>query len=220
MAIVNELGMEQLCAVMGSEASIVSLAACHLLQVMFEALTEGMKKEIRGKDEAILPGEFGHSLCLYLGIAACHQYSNCLLCVSAVLTLLLTIIDGESCTEPSKELRSMLRHLLEMMPASNVSGPGRDGAINLLVKQVPCKSLKNPDNSLTLWTIDHGVKPCRPCACSSIICFQMRFVTAISYISVVFCRTEEDSGGGWYSSRALRRTTSYRQLPHELFSLA
>lgn len=58
MAIVNELGMEQLCAVMGSGASSVSLAACHLLQVMFEALTEGMKREIRGKDEAILPGEF------------------------------------------------------------------------------------------------------------------------------------------------------------------
>uniref|UniRef100_A0A7N6A3T3 UNC-45/Cro1/She4 central domain-containing protein n=1 Tax=Anabas testudineus TaxID=64144 RepID=A0A7N6A3T3_ANATE len=57
MAIVNELGMEQLCAVMGSGASTVSLAACHLLQVMFEALTEGMKREIRGKDEAILPGE-------------------------------------------------------------------------------------------------------------------------------------------------------------------
>uniref|UniRef100_A0A7N6A234 UNC-45/Cro1/She4 central domain-containing protein n=1 Tax=Anabas testudineus TaxID=64144 RepID=A0A7N6A234_ANATE len=115
MAIVNELGMEQLCAVMGSGASTVSLAACHLLQVMFEALTEGMKREIRGKDEAILP-------------------------------------------EPSKELRSMLRHLLEMMPACNVSGPGRDSAINLLVKQVPRKSLKNPDNSLTLWVIDHGLK--------------------------------------------------------------
>uniref|UniRef100_A0A671Y6C2 Unc-45 myosin chaperone A n=1 Tax=Sparus aurata TaxID=8175 RepID=A0A671Y6C2_SPAAU len=115
MAIVNELGMEQLCAVMGAGASTVSLAACHLLQVMFEALTEGMKREIRGKDEAILP-------------------------------------------EPSKELRSMLRHLLEMMPASNVSGVGRDGAINLLVKQVPRKSLKNPDNSLTLWVIDQGLK--------------------------------------------------------------
>lgn len=115
MAIVNELGMEQLCAVMGSGAPTVSLAVCHLLQVMFEALTEGMKKEIRGKDEAILP-------------------------------------------EPSKELRSMLHHLLEMLPASNVSGPGRDSAINLLVKQVPRKSLKNPDNSLTLWVTDQGLK--------------------------------------------------------------
>ncbi|XP_028306501.1 protein unc-45 homolog A [Gouania willdenowi] len=115
MAIVNELGMGQLCAVMGVEASAVALAACHLLQVMFEALTEGMKREIRGKDEAILP-------------------------------------------EPSKELRSMLRHLLEMLPASNVSGAGRDSAINLLIKQVPRKSLKNPDNSLTLWVIDQGLK--------------------------------------------------------------
>uniref|UniRef100_A0A4W5JN49 Unc-45 myosin chaperone A n=1 Tax=Hucho hucho TaxID=62062 RepID=A0A4W5JN49_9TELE len=115
MAIVNELGMEQLCGVMGSGASAVSLAACHLLQVMFEALTEGMKREIRGKDEAILP-------------------------------------------EPSRELRSMLRHLVEMMPASSVSGPGRDSAINLLVKQVPRKSQRNPDNSLTLWVIDQGLK--------------------------------------------------------------
>lgn len=64
MAIVNELGMEHLCAVMGSGTSTVSLAACHLLQVMFEALTEGMKKDIRGKDEAILPGEFGLRSCL------------------------------------------------------------------------------------------------------------------------------------------------------------
>ncbi|KTG43796.1 hypothetical protein cypCar_00028641 [Cyprinus carpio] len=57
MAIVNEVGMDRLCGVMASAASTVSLSACHLLQVMFEALTEGMKKEIRGKDEAILPGE-------------------------------------------------------------------------------------------------------------------------------------------------------------------
>uniref|UniRef100_A0AAQ4Q9L4 Unc-45 myosin chaperone A n=1 Tax=Gasterosteus aculeatus aculeatus TaxID=481459 RepID=A0AAQ4Q9L4_GASAC len=109
----SRVRLNQLCAVMGEGASTVSLAACHLLQVMFEALTEGMKKEIRGKDEAILP-------------------------------------------EPSKELRSMLRHLMEMMPASNVSGPGRDSAINLLIKQVPRKSMKNPDNSLTLWVIDQG----------------------------------------------------------------
>lgn len=61
----------------------------------------------------------------------------------------------------------MLRHLLEMMPASNVSGPGRDSAINLLIKQVPRKSLKNPDNSLTLWVIDQGMKhTCTPCMIS------------------------------------------------------
>ncbi|KAI1889768.1 hypothetical protein AGOR_G00166330 [Albula goreensis] len=115
MAIVNELGMEELCAVMGSGGEAVSLATHHLLQVMFEALTEGMRREIRGKDEAILP-------------------------------------------EPSRELRSMLRHLVEMLPASKVSGPGRDSAINLLVKQVPRKSQKDPDNSLALWVIDQGLK--------------------------------------------------------------
>lgn len=57
MAIVNEVSMDRLCGVMGSAVSAVSLAACHLLQVMFEALTQGMNKEVRGKDEAILPGE-------------------------------------------------------------------------------------------------------------------------------------------------------------------
>uniref|UniRef100_A0A8C9SPY6 Unc-45 myosin chaperone A n=1 Tax=Scleropages formosus TaxID=113540 RepID=A0A8C9SPY6_SCLFO len=109
------LGMERLCAVMGSEVEAVPLAACHLLEVMFEALTEGMKKDVRCKDAAILP-------------------------------------------EPSRELRAMLRHLLDMLPAPTVSGPGRDSAINLLVKQVPRKSLRDPDNSLTLWVIDQGLK--------------------------------------------------------------
>lgn len=52
----------------------------------------------------------------------------------------------------------MLFHLVQMMSASDVSGPGRDSAINLLIKQVPRKSLKNPDNSLTLWLIDQGMK--------------------------------------------------------------
>ncbi|KAG5849102.1 protein unc-45 homolog A-like [Anguilla rostrata] len=115
MVIVNELGMEGLCAVMGSGGEAVSLAAHHLLQVMFEALTEGMRREVRGKDEAILP-------------------------------------------EPSRELRSMLRHLVEMLTMCKVSGPGRDSSINLLVKQVPRKSKKHPDNSLTLWVIDQGLK--------------------------------------------------------------
>lgn len=57
VAIVNEVGMDRLCGVMGSTDSSVSLSACHLLQVMFEALTQGMNKEVRGKDEAVLPGE-------------------------------------------------------------------------------------------------------------------------------------------------------------------
>lgn len=50
----------------------------------------------------------------------------------------------------------MLCHILDMLPALNVSGPGRDSAINFLVKQVPRKSPKNPDNSLSLLVIDQG----------------------------------------------------------------
>lgn len=148
MAIVNELGMEQLCGVMGSGASAVSLAACHLLQVMFEALTEGMKREIRGKDEAILPGEM-----------TCLPVTGCGFSIRRRKKRKVTDLNIFVCvchTEPSRELRSMLRHLVEMMPASSVSGPGRDSAINLLVKQVPRKSQRNPDNSLTLWVIDQG----------------------------------------------------------------
>lgn len=151
-------------------------------------------------------------------------------------------------TEPSKELRAMLRHLLEMMPASNVSGPGRDSAINLLVKQVPRKSLKNPDNSLTLWVIDQGMKhilhvgkhfikpwwipthalPLHKDACLFCSLFYFRkFVTdvicyhCISIRDSLFSyRPEEDLGSGWDCPRDLRRATSYRQQSHELLSLA
>lgn len=76
--------------------------------------------------------------------------------MSTLVSKLRTLCEFDS--EPSKELRSMLRQLLEMIPAPKVSGPGRDNAMNLLIKQVPRKSLKNPDNSLTLWVIDQGMK--------------------------------------------------------------
>jgi hypothetical protein len=39
------------------ENQAVSLAACHLLQVMFDALKEGVKKGFRGKEGAIIVGE-------------------------------------------------------------------------------------------------------------------------------------------------------------------
>lgn len=62
----------------------------------------------------------------------------------------------------------MLRHLVEMLAAPSVSGPGRDSTINLLIKQVPRKSLKNPDNSLTLWLTQQGMQ--HTCALSAIDC--------------------------------------------------
>uniref|UniRef100_H3B8Z5 Unc-45 myosin chaperone A n=1 Tax=Latimeria chalumnae TaxID=7897 RepID=H3B8Z5_LATCH len=114
-AILNMMGVEKLCAVMGSDSEQVSLAACNVLQVMFDSLREGMKKEVRGKEEAV-------------------------------------VLDS------SRELRSMVYHLLEMLAKPEILGPGRDSALNLLIKNVPRKSLRDPNNSLTLGVIDQGLK--------------------------------------------------------------
>lgn len=45
-------------SVLGVENQAVSLAACHLLQVMFDALKEGVKKGFRGKEGALIVGEW------------------------------------------------------------------------------------------------------------------------------------------------------------------
>ena len=45
-------------SILGVENQAVSLAACHLLQVMFDALKEGVKKGFRGKEGAIIVGEW------------------------------------------------------------------------------------------------------------------------------------------------------------------
>lgn len=115
MAILSMVGMDRLSAVMGVKDEQVSLAACNLLQVMFDALKENIQKEFRGMEEAIV-------------------------------------------LDPSKELKSMIFHLLEMLVQKNISGQGRDNAFNLLIKVVPRKSLRDPNNSLTLWVIDNGLK--------------------------------------------------------------
>uniref|UniRef100_A0A452TTV9 Protein unc-45 homolog A n=1 Tax=Ursus maritimus TaxID=29073 RepID=A0A452TTV9_URSMA len=97
----------------GSQA--VSLAACHLLQVIFDALKEGVKKGFRGKEGAII-------------------------------------------VDPARELKILISNLLELLTEVGVSGQGRDNALTLLIKAVPRKSLKDPNNSLTLWVIDQGLK--------------------------------------------------------------
>lgn len=45
-------------SVLGVESQAVSLAACHLLQVMFDALKDGARKGFRGKEGAIVVGEW------------------------------------------------------------------------------------------------------------------------------------------------------------------
>ncbi|KAM8974607.1 protein unc-45 homolog A [Pelodytes ibericus] len=114
MAILNAVGMEQFCSVMAVEDEVISLSACSVLHAMFEALKEGIKKDFRGKEGAIV-------------------------------------------LDPSKELKSMIRYLLEMQTQSKVSSHGRDNSLNLLIKVVPRKSLRDPNNGMTLWVIDHGL---------------------------------------------------------------
>uniref|UniRef100_A0A8C4IM89 Protein unc-45 homolog B n=1 Tax=Dicentrarchus labrax TaxID=13489 RepID=A0A8C4IM89_DICLA len=60
--------------------------------------------------------------------------------------------------DASKDLKTILLSLLEMVANKKVSGHGRDQALNLLSKNVPRKNKKDQDHSRTLFTIDHGLK--------------------------------------------------------------
>lgn len=56
-AILAKLGAPCLAAVLGVEHEQVSLAACNLLHVMFESLKEGLQKDFRRKEDAVVLGE-------------------------------------------------------------------------------------------------------------------------------------------------------------------
>lgn len=58
VATLSVLGTRRVVSILGVENQAVSLAACHLLQVMFDALREGVKKGFRGKEGAIIVGEW------------------------------------------------------------------------------------------------------------------------------------------------------------------
>ncbi|XP_061585028.1 protein unc-45 homolog B [Cololabis saira] len=60
--------------------------------------------------------------------------------------------------DASKDLKTILLALLEMVSNAKVSGHGRDQALNLLTKNVPRKNKKEGDHSRSLFTIDHGLK--------------------------------------------------------------
>lgn len=64
--------------------------------------------------------------------------------------------DVFSLPDPARELKVLISNLLELLTEAGVSGQGRDNALTLLIKTVPRKSLKDPNNSLTLWVIDQG----------------------------------------------------------------
>ncbi|KAF4792585.1 Protein unc-45 A [Turdus rufiventris] len=114
-AILSELGAPRLAAVLGVEHEQVSLAACNLLHVMFDSLKEGLQKDFRGKEDAL-------------------------------------VLDS------SRDLKLLIKHLLELLVLEGASAHGRDNALNLLIKVVPRKSPKETNNSLSLWVIDQGLK--------------------------------------------------------------
>lgn len=58
--------------------------------------------------------------------------------------------------DSSKDLKLLIKHLLELLVLEGASAHGRDNAINLLIKVVPRKSPKETNNSLSLWVIDQG----------------------------------------------------------------
>uniref|UniRef100_A0A8C8BGS9 Unc-45 myosin chaperone A n=1 Tax=Otus sunia TaxID=257818 RepID=A0A8C8BGS9_9STRI len=67
-AVLAELEAPRLSAVLGVEHEQVSLAACNLLHVMFDSLKEGLQKDFRGKEDAVVPGlkkvlEVGSTVC-------------------------------------------------------------------------------------------------------------------------------------------------------------
>ncbi|XP_060116332.1 protein unc-45 homolog A [Heteronotia binoei] len=115
VAVLTALGPRRLFAVLELEDEQISLAACSLLHVMFESLKEGLQREVRGKEEALV-------------------------------------------SETSKELKLLLKQLLEALARESISSYGRDSILNLLITVVPRKSLQEPNNSLTLWVIDQGLR--------------------------------------------------------------
>ncbi|XP_004072479.1 protein unc-45 homolog B [Oryzias latipes] len=87
--------------------------------------------------------------------------SNLFQCINDSLTGADTREYGKEAAlvlDAAKDLKTILLALLEMIANKNVSGYGRDQALNLLSKNVPRSNKKNPDYSRTLFTIDHGLK--------------------------------------------------------------
>lgn len=58
VAVLTALGPRRFFAMLEVEDEQVSLAAYSLLQVMFDSLKEGLQREVRGKEEAVVPGEY------------------------------------------------------------------------------------------------------------------------------------------------------------------
>ncbi|XP_071621340.1 protein unc-45 homolog B [Heliangelus exortis] len=60
--------------------------------------------------------------------------------------------------DTKKDLKVITLRLLDMLVSKNVSGQGRDRALNFLNKNTPRKDPKDFDNSRTIFVIDNGLK--------------------------------------------------------------
>ncbi|XP_030318191.1 protein unc-45 homolog B [Calypte anna] len=60
--------------------------------------------------------------------------------------------------DTKKDLKVITLRLLDMLVSKNVSGQGRDRALNFLNKNIPRKDPKDLDNSRTIFVIDNGLK--------------------------------------------------------------
>lgn len=143
MAITHMVGIDKLCSIMAVDNEEIALATCNLFQCINDSLTGGDKREY-GKEEALVLGEKASSSLSRLE----ERFSRV-----AFEGLLADI-----CSSPdaSKDLKTILLSLLEMVGSKKVSGHGRDQALNLLSKNVPRSGKKEQDNSRALFTIDHG----------------------------------------------------------------
>ncbi|KAK9394130.1 protein unc-45A-like [Crotalus adamanteus] len=66
--------------------------------------------------------------------------------------------DNVLASDSTRELKLLLRWLLEALTRAGISSYGRDSILNLLISAVAPKSLQVSNNALTLWVIDHGLK--------------------------------------------------------------
>ncbi|XP_043920267.1 protein unc-45 homolog B isoform X2 [Protopterus annectens] len=114
-AVLHLIGIDKICRIMALNHEDIALATCNLLQSILDSLTGEDKKEVRGKEDALV-------------------------------------------LDTTKDIRLIITHLLDMLVSKSVSGHGRDQALHLLNKNVPRKDLRSPDNSRTLFVVDHGLK--------------------------------------------------------------
>ena len=126
--------------------------------------------------------------------------------VLARLHLLLSLAAVPADT--SKELKFLLKHLLEALTRENISAYGRDSILNLLITVVPRKSLQDPNNCLTLWVIDQGMHLLSLSSALLVVSYQ----TSVSMYVLVGLKAILDVGGTVKHSPGSLRVTENTQM--------